>query len=67
MTEVAGLYRPAGSLAADGWSVVLTPESAGWAFAGLRVVDWMAVLIVAFALLGIAQRLAVAAKLERSQ
>jgi 5-deoxy-glucuronate isomerase len=30
------LYRPAGSLAADGWSIVLTPGSAGWAFAGLR-------------------------------
>jgi len=38
VTDVAtGLYRPAGSLAADGWSVVLTPESAGWAFCGLRV------------------------------
>jgi 5-deoxy-glucuronate isomerase len=38
VTEVAtGLYRPAGSLAADGWSVVLTPESAGWSFSGLRV------------------------------
>jgi 5-deoxy-glucuronate isomerase len=30
------LYRPAGSLAADGWSIVLTPESAGWQFSGLR-------------------------------
>ena len=38
MTQVAtALYRPAGSLAEDGWSVVLTPESAGWAFSGLRV------------------------------
>ena len=38
MTDVAtALYRPLGSLAADGWSVVLTPESAGWAFCGLRV------------------------------
>jgi 5-deoxy-glucuronate isomerase len=38
VTDVAtGLYRPVGSLAADGWSVVLTPESAGWAFSGLRV------------------------------
>jgi 5-deoxy-glucuronate isomerase len=37
VTEVAtGLHRPAGSLAADGWSIVLAPESAGWAFAGLR-------------------------------
>ena len=38
MTEVtAGCHRPAGSLAADGWSVVLTPESAGWQYCGLRV------------------------------
>jgi len=38
MTDVAtGLYRPAGSLAAGGWSVVLTPEAAGWAFSGLRI------------------------------
>jgi 5-deoxy-glucuronate isomerase len=38
VTEVATrLYRPAGSLAADGWSVILTPESAGWAFSGLRI------------------------------
>jgi 5-deoxy-glucuronate isomerase len=37
VTEVAaGLHRPAGSLAQDGWSVVLTPESAGWRFSGLR-------------------------------
>lgn len=33
---MTGLYRPAGSLAADGWSVVLTPEDAGWGFSGLR-------------------------------
>jgi 5-deoxy-glucuronate isomerase len=37
VTEVAaGLHRPAGSLAGDGWSVVLTPEAAGWRFSGLR-------------------------------
>ncbi len=37
MTRVASaLHRPAGSLAADGWSAVLTPETAGWAFSGLR-------------------------------
>ena len=30
------LYRPAGSLARDGWEVVLTPETAGWQFSGLR-------------------------------
>ena len=42
----------------------------GWqdiALAGLRVVDWMTLLIIAFALLGILQRLGIAAKLERSQ
>ena len=33
---MTGLYRPAGSLAVDGWSVVLTPEDAGWGFSGLR-------------------------------
>jgi 5-deoxy-glucuronate isomerase len=33
---VIDLYRPAGSLAGDGWSVVLTPEMAGWRFSGLR-------------------------------
>jgi 5-deoxy-glucuronate isomerase len=33
---VTDLYRPAGSLARDGWEVLLTPESAGWQFSGLR-------------------------------
>jgi len=33
---MTGPYRPAGSLAVDGWSVVLTPEEAGWGFSGLR-------------------------------
>jgi 5-deoxy-glucuronate isomerase len=33
---VTDLYRPAGSLARDGWEVVLTPEMAGWRFSGLR-------------------------------
>jgi len=38
VTDVATrLYRPAGSLEADGWSVVLTPEAAGWTYCGLRV------------------------------
>ena len=37
MTAVASsLYRPAGSLAEGSWSVVLTPESAGWQFSGMR-------------------------------
>ena len=36
--EVVGarLYRPAGSLADDGWSAILTPEAAGWSYSGLR-------------------------------
>jgi 5-deoxy-glucuronate isomerase len=33
---MTGLYRPAGSLAVDGWSAVLTPGDAGWGFSGLR-------------------------------
>jgi 5-deoxy-glucuronate isomerase len=33
---VTDLYRPAGTLARDGWEVVLTPEAAGWRFSGLR-------------------------------
>ena len=33
----APLHRPAGSLAADGWSIVLTPEAAGWRFTGMRL------------------------------
>jgi 5-deoxy-glucuronate isomerase len=38
VTEVAAdLVRPAGTLAEGGWSVVLTPESAGWRFSGLRM------------------------------
>jgi phosphatidylglycerophosphate synthase len=36
------------------------------ALRGLRIADWMAVLVVAFALLGITQRLVIAAKLERT-
>jgi 5-deoxy-glucuronate isomerase len=30
-------YRPAGSTAADGWDVIVTPELAGWGQAGLRI------------------------------
>ena len=33
------LHRPAGSLAGGPWSLVLTPEEAGWSSAGLRVAD----------------------------
>jgi len=32
-------YLPAGSLAAEPWSMELTPETAGWTYSGLRVVD----------------------------
>ena len=32
-----GLYRPADSLAGDGWELLLTPERAGWSWSGLRV------------------------------
>jgi len=35
----AGLHRRAGSTATGGWSVVVTPETAGWQYAGLRVAD----------------------------
>ncbi len=34
-----GLHRPAGSAARDRWSHLITPESAGWAFTGLRIVQ----------------------------
>jgi 5-deoxy-glucuronate isomerase len=30
-------HRPAGSLARDGWDLVLDPEDAGWGHAGLRI------------------------------
>ena len=36
---VEGLHRPAGSTARDGWSVLVTPERAGWGFTGLRIGD----------------------------
>ncbi len=49
MTEAAsGLHRPFGSLAEDGWSVVLTPESAGWRYSGLRAAELAAGTAVAF-------------------
>ena len=35
---MTNLHFPAGSLAAPGTPVVVTPETAGWAFCGLRVV-----------------------------
>ena len=36
-TLAADLVRPAGTLARDGWAVVLTPEDAGWGYSGLRL------------------------------
>ena len=36
MTD-AELYRPADSLAGDGWELLLTPDRAGWTWSGLRV------------------------------
>jgi 5-deoxy-glucuronate isomerase len=38
-TTPGSLYLADGSTASDGWSLVVTPESAGWGFAGLRVAD----------------------------
>jgi phosphatidylglycerophosphate synthase len=37
------------------------------AFGGLRIVEWMSLAIIVFALLGVAQRIAIANKMERSQ
>jgi 5-deoxy-glucuronate isomerase len=34
-----GLYRPAGSATGNGYVVDISPESAGWDFCGIRVVD----------------------------
>jgi 5-deoxy-glucuronate isomerase len=38
-TAPIALHRPAGSLAHDGWSIVLTPESAGWSYTGMRLAE----------------------------
>ncbi len=35
----ADLHLPAGSTGADGWSLVITPERAGWGYTGLRIAD----------------------------
>ena len=42
------LYRPAGSLARDGWEVVLTPEVAGWRYSGLRAATLAAGATISF-------------------
>ena len=39
MTIPESLHRRAGSLVDGPWALALTPEAAGWAFAGLRVAD----------------------------
>ncbi len=33
------LHRPNGTLARDGWACVVEPETAGWAYSGLRMLD----------------------------
>jgi len=33
------LHRPAGTAAAEGWALALTPQRAGWRYAGLRVLE----------------------------
>jgi 5-deoxy-glucuronate isomerase len=38
-TEHRDLYRPTGSTAEGPFSLVVTPESAGWGFSGLRVLE----------------------------
>jgi phosphatidylglycerophosphate synthase len=38
----------------------------GWRFAALTIAEWLAVLLIAFALLGIVQRFALARRLDRS-
>jgi archaetidylinositol phosphate synthase len=46
-------------LYANEWSTI--------AFGGLRIAEWMSLAVILFALLGIAQRIAIANKMERSQ
>ena len=48
-TSAGSLYRAAGTTAADGWSLVVTPERAGWGFTGLRIADLPAGGRIAFA------------------
>lgn len=38
----------------------------GWRFAALTIAEWLALLLVAFALLGIVQRFALARRLDRA-
>ncbi|HEX8497901.1 MAG TPA: 5-deoxy-glucuronate isomerase [Actinomycetales bacterium] len=36
---MSGLHQPAGSTAGEGYATVVTPESAGWGYSGLRVLE----------------------------
>jgi 5-deoxy-glucuronate isomerase len=36
---VSGLHRPRGTASGDGFALLLSPERAGWSYAGLRVLD----------------------------
>jgi 5-deoxy-glucuronate isomerase len=38
-TGTGRLHLPAGSAAADGWRLLVTPETAGWAYSGLRIAN----------------------------
>ena len=37
MSDAERLFHRSGSTASDGWQLVVTPESAGWGHAGLRI------------------------------
>jgi len=39
LPTAGSLYRAAGTTAIDGWSLLVTPEGAGWGYTGLRVAD----------------------------
>ncbi len=36
---MTGWHRAAGSAADDGYPIAISPESAGWGFSGLRILD----------------------------
>jgi 5-deoxy-glucuronate isomerase len=38
-TATASFHLPAGSAPGEGWSVLVTPETAGWTYSGLTVLD----------------------------
>ncbi len=37
--NASSLHRPAGTLAAGDWALVVTPETAGWGYSGLRIAE----------------------------